>query len=229
MRSRLVPPVLALWLLLAVQAHDQVTGRIARDDDFAPMQGIPRVHPFPICPVFQAVFANVLELAAAHFVVVRAGHFGRLQAVALPPMPFAPTVLHDIPGKAFDAAMIEVQWLTPSHAPSIPCLFHHFPGQPRRVGHNDVVMVPPQNFTRHLVHGAILRHHDPLRTLDAVLVAKTVQLLHSVGKIPVSPGKVIGSRMVFIIVGICNREIAGAEVRVYQQNEIAARFAETNY
>ena len=122
--------------------------------------------------------------------------------------------------------MIEVQWLTPGHAPSIPCLFHHFPGQPRRVGHNDVVMVPPQNFTRHRVHGAILRHHDPLWTLDVLFIAKAVQLLDCIGEVPVSPGKVIWGRVMIVVVGVCNREITGPEVRIYQQNQVAARFAE---
>lgn len=122
--------------------------------------------------------------------------------------------------------MIEVQRLTPSHAPAIPCPFHHFPGQPRRVGHNDVVMVPPQDFTRRRVHGAILRHHNPLWTLDALFVAKAVQLLDCIGEIPVSPGKVIRGRVMFVVVGVCNREITGPEVRIYQQNQVAARFAE---
>ena len=89
-----------------------------------------------------------------------------------------------------------------------------------------MVMVPSQDFTCYRVHGAILRHHDPLWTLDALFIAKAVQLLDCIGEIPVSTGKVIWGRVMFVVVGVCNREITGAKVRIYQQDEIAARFAE---
>ena len=82
-----------------------MAGAVSRDDGFAVVQGIAGVHFLPERTIFQTILANVLEFAAAHFPIVRAGHFWRFQPAALPPVPFAPTVLHDIAGKAFDAAM----------------------------------------------------------------------------------------------------------------------------
>ena len=86
----------------------RLPGVVAGDDRFAVMQGVAGVHSLPECTIFQTVLANIFQLGAAHFSIVRAGHFRRFQPAALPPMALAPHILHDVLCKARDVAMIEV-------------------------------------------------------------------------------------------------------------------------
>ena len=86
----------------------RLPGVVAGDYGFAVVQGVSWVHLLPECTIFQTVLANIFQLGAAHFPIVRAGHFRRFQPAALPPMALAPHILHDVLCKARDVAMIEV-------------------------------------------------------------------------------------------------------------------------
>ena len=136
------------------------------------MQGVSGVHFLPECTIFQTVLANVFQPTAAHFPIVRAGHFRRFQPAALPPMALAPHILHDVLCKARDVAMIEVQRFTTGHAAPAPRFLNHFSGQAINALHNDVVMVlshpHPVNIRR------VFMHDDPLRVPNAFFIAHPV-------------------------------------------------------
>ena len=120
--------------------------------------------------------------------------------------------------------MVKLQWLAPRSAALTPCLFNHFTGQPRRVGHDNMMMVTAQRLVP--VHRAVFRNHDPFRVFDSVFVADTVQCFDGIGKIPVGTLQITGRRVVFFVVGVCNGIVTGSEVPICQQFQIPTALAQ---
>lgn len=90
---------------------------------FHPVQSVAGVFPLPVRHIVDVQGACLVQFLAAPLGIVGRWCFRLFKATALPLAPGAPLVLADIPHKAFNAAVVNIQVFTPGKAdlPGLVC------------------------------------------------------------------------------------------------------------